>query len=295
MFDELSPGQTAIAVILGILALAGLIGGEAGFAVLMGIIAAVYINRQLEENRRENESMQALDSRRRVRERQHQARRRHYDDYDHEDPFEGAPNQADEYFETPPPRPANVEQVHKHALQAVRRAGLNPDRIQVLPVDLGVLKFQGDENPVIHRSMPVPDDSDYIQPFVQLRVPVSAAGRIKFEVFDDGGQKIFAHEDKYQLERGRNLIIPATRLPIHDEQHMDGRWAVKISADGTLLAEHTFHWTEESSQEVRPAVSDDGEISNEMRAMLADSRLQNLSLDDLLAHQDEDNQQMHSR
>jgi len=294
MFDELSPGQTAIAVILGILAVAGLIGGEVGFAVLMGIIAAVYINRQLEENRRETESTQALNTRRQVRERQNQARRGSSDYYE-ADPFEGAPNQADDYFETPPPRPANVEQVHKHALQAVRRAGLNPDSIQVLPVDLGLLKFQGDDNPVIHRSMPVPADSDYIQPFVQLRVPVSAAGRIKFEVFDDAGQKIFAHEDKYQLERGRNLIIPATRLPIHDEQNMDGRWSVKISADGTLLAEHTFNWTEEASEEIRPPVSDDGEISNEMRAMLADSRLQDLSLDALLAHQDENDQQMQGR
>jgi hypothetical protein len=288
MLEELSPGQIAITAILGVLAVAGLIGGEVGFAVLMGIIAAVYVNRQLEENRREAEAENALRDRRVQREQQ----RRQNDYYAPPDPF--VDDQEDEVFAIDS-RPANAEQVHKHALDAVRRVGLNPDKVQVLPVDLGFLTFRGDANPIIHRTVSLADDSDYIQPFVQLRLPVKAQGRIKFEIFDEHKQKVYAHEEKYQLERGRNLIIPATRLPVHDEQSMDGTWSLRISADGTTLAEHRFDWAETESDEFRRYLSDDGEISNEIRAMVVDTRLQNLSLDDLMAHQEDENQQMQGR
>lgn len=184
-------------------------------------------------------------------------------------------------------RPANVEQVHSHALQAVRRAGLDPDTTQVLVVDIGLLSFRGDADPAIHRTVPVDDDSDYIQPFMQLRVPMSVNGRIKFEIVDNDGATVYIHEDFYQLQRGRNLVIPATRLPLHDERRMDGRWRVQVSADGTRIANYIFDWARTEDSSFRRHLSEDGEISSEMRALLAENRLQRLSLDELLAAQDD--------
>src|SRR5215207_7205316 len=64
-------------------------------------------------------------------------------------------------------RQSGTEKVYAHALKAVERAGLNPDEVRVLPVDVGVMAFKGDSPPVVYRTQPVDDDVDYIQPFVQ--------------------------------------------------------------------------------------------------------------------------------
>lgn len=66
------------------------------------------------------------------------------------------------------PRQMGTEKVYAHALKAVEQAGLNPDTAQVLPVDLGVMVFQGDNDPVVYRSQPIPDDADF-----RLRRPVT--------------------------------------------------------------------------------------------------------------------------
>jgi hypothetical protein len=181
-----------------------------------------------------------------------------------------------------------ADRVHTHALDAVRAAGLSPDTTAVLPVDIGLLSFSGIKDPVIHRTWPVDNDVDYLQPYLQLRVPVAARGRVKFEILDSAGQRIYAHEDVYQLRRGRNLIMPSTRLPVHDEQQAEGRWELRVSADGMTIARHQFEWRAADEPSAPPVTSEDGEISSEMRALLVDSRLQRMSLDDLLAHQEED-------
>lgn len=184
-------------------------------------------------------------------------------------------------------RQSGAETVYAHALRAAERAGMNPDAMQVLPVDIGVMAFRGDQEPSVYRTRSVPDDVDYIQPFVQLRLPTKAVGRIKFQIVDSDGQTIFVHEDHYQLERGRNLISPAARLPIHDAQAMHRDWQLRISADGTLLATHAFGWQESDSARIRRHLTEDGEVSGEMRAMLAENRLGKLSLDELLESQEE--------
>lgn len=199
------------------------------------------------------------------------------------------------YYEDvlPPRQPASSRpsesSVQPHAIQAVRAAGQNPASLPVLPVDVGVLAYRGDDEPVIHRDWAVMDDVDYIQPFVQLRLPQTATGRVRFELIDSEGERQFIHEQDYQLERGRNLVVPAVRLPIHDNYAMDGTWHLRVSADDVLLAVHDFEWEDSSqaSPAVRRHILEDGEISNELRAALAENKLERMSLDDLLAGQDE--------
>lgn len=192
-------------------------------------------------------------------------------------------------------RNASAEPVYKHALEAVARAGLNPDSVQVLPVDVGVMAFKGDQEAVVHRTWPVEDDVDYIQPFVQLRLPTKAIGRVKFEILDSSGETLFIHEDKHQLVRGRNLITPAARLPVHDAQALDGQWQIRVSADGVLIADHRFEWEEAPETAIRRHLGEDGEISSEMRAVLAENRLQTMSLEDLLADQEAEPQRQQQR
>ncbi len=186
---------------------------------------------------------------------------------------------------------AGRDRIYTHALRAVEEAGLDPESVKVLATDIGVMAFKSDDDPMIYRTRPVLDDIDYLQPFVQLRLPQKAVGRIRFEVLDSDGQVIFIHEDRHQLERGRNLITPAARLPVHDAQAMHDDWELRVSADGVLLATHYFEWEESTTKVVRRHLSEDGEISSELRATMAESRLQKLSLDDLLAEQEDEEPQ----
>ena len=194
-----------------------------------------------------------------------------------------------------PPAPQQAEdsddqrrRIYQHALTAVEAAGHDPETVRVLATDIGVMAFKGDQEPVIYRTRDVLDDVDYIQPYVQLRLPTKAVGRIRFEIVDAEGQTLFSREEHHQLERGRNLITPAARIPVHDAQALDGEWELRVSADDMLLAVHHFNWEESASRVVRRHLSEDGEISNELRAAMAENRLQELSLDELLDFPDDE-------
>lgn len=186
------------------------------------------------------------------------------------------------------PAQPRADNVYQHALDSVRRVGLNPNDLHVLPVDIGVMAFSGDNEPVIHRTIPVLDDVDYIQPFVQLRLPTTAVGRIRFELVDGDGEVRFIHENNHNLQRGMNLITPAARLPIHDALALDNDWLLRVFADGVQIAEHRFHWQESTSKVIRRHLKADGELTSEVRAMMAENRLQEMSLDELLEAQQMD-------
>ncbi|MBC7810402.1 MAG: hypothetical protein H7175_04610 [Burkholderiales bacterium] len=188
-----------------------------------------------------------------------------------------------------------TEQVYRHALKAVERAGMDAANIPVLPVDIGVMAFKSDTEPTIYRTRVVPDDIDYLQPFVQLRLPQKATGRVRFEIIDSDGQVMFIHEDFYKFSRGLNLVTPAARLPIHDAHAMSAEWQLRVTADDTLLALHGFNWHETSSRVMRRHMSEDGEVNSEIRAMVAESRLQKMSLDELLGDQEDEAPQQQSR
>lgn len=192
-------------------------------------------------------------------------------------------------------RQPQSEPIYRHALKAVEAAGLNPDKVPVLAVDLGVLAYKGSDSPKVYRTWTVPDDIDYIQPFVQLRLPSKADGLIRFEILDSEGEPLFIREDVHRLERGRNFITPTTRMPVYDQQAMDGDWQLRISADGVLLAVHMFSFGDATSATVRRAIGEDGEISSELRLMMEESKPPKMSLDELLASQEDDDNEKRRR
>jgi hypothetical protein len=207
------------------------------------------------------------------------------------DEYEDTGSEYEEYDiqEERQARQAHTEPVYRHALEAVTRAGLDPDTVQVLAVDVGVIAYK-ETTQTVYRTWAIPDNVDYIQPFVQLRLPSKAQGRIKFEVLDATGAPVFIHEDIHNLERGRNFITPSTRLPIHSEREMDGKWQLRISADGVVVAAHRFEYADASANSVKRHIGEDGEINAELRAVMAESRLPKMSLDDLLSYQEDEQQ-----
>lgn len=208
-----------------------------------------------------------------------------YDDYDEDEVEEE--NWAELNQQT---RQAQNEPVYRHALESVERAGLNPDAVQVLVVDVGMIAYKGGEEKQLYRTWSVPDDVDYVQPFVQLRLPSKAQGSVEFEIVDGAGHTVFKREDTHNLERGRQLIMPKTRLPIHDQREIDGNWQLRVSADGVLLAVHRFEFMESSNSAIRQHIGEDGELNSELRAVMAENRMSKMSLDDLLDYQNEEDE-----
>ncbi len=193
-------------------------------------------------------------------------------------------------------QPASAEQrVYRHALESVTRAGLDPDEVQVLAVDIGLLTTKDGDEPQIYRTWALPDDIDYIQPFVQLRVPMEANGNIRFEIIDAVGDAVYIHEDTFKLTRGRNFLTPNTRMPLHDQMELDGKWGLRIIADGVTIADHRFEYSEAAGNSIRRHIGEDGEINTEMRAVMAENRQPKMSLDDLLAYQGDDGEEERRR
>lgn len=193
----------------------------------------------------------------------------------------------EEVFEEMPAQP-RADQLYAHALEAVRNARLDPADMQVLPIDIGVMAFTGDDKPVIYRTREVLDDVDYLQPFVQLRLPTRAKGQVRFEILDADGQTIFRQQEDHNFERGRNLIMPAARLPMQKATALHGDWRLRVYADGVLIADHPFGWEESTSSVIRRNLTEDGELSGEVREMMAESRQDRMSLDELLSEQETD-------
>jgi len=240
--------------------------------VLMGLGGFYLLARQFEESRN-NRLQERRNDYEYERWRQDQSRSR-YDFEDIHDEVDRKPT-------------TNADRVYSHALEAVQRAGLDAANTPVLPVDIGMFGHKGDDKPKLYRTRAVPMDVDYVQPFVQLRLPKRARGRITFEVIDDRGEMLFKRTEDYEFQRGRNLVVPARRLPVHDALDMDeGAWTLRIRADSVLLAEHRVRWIEPADDFVAEHIQEDGEISNELRAAMAESRLEKMSLDDLLSFQE---------
>lgn len=182
---------------------------------------------------------------------------------------------------------ATREPMYRHALSAVENAGLNPDQVQVLAVDLGVMAYRRGEQPTVYRTWSVPNDADALQPFVSLRVPTKAVGNVKFELVDAYGKSLFIHEQAYNLDKGRNFLSPPARMPVRELAQSEGRWQLKISADDVLLAVHHFEFATATTANIRKNLGEDGEIATDSRLMMDESPMPKMSLDDLLAYQDE--------
>ncbi|MGB7339109.1 MAG: hypothetical protein WBC91_09480 [Phototrophicaceae bacterium] len=254
-----------------LLMLAGVALLEASALVVLILLGLLFMVRQFDNNQLQSDNTESYD-------------------YDYGSDYEYGSDYDSSYQEVAP-RQAQADPVYRHALESVQRAGHDPDAVQVLTVDIGVMAFKDGSEPTVFRTWSLPDDVDYIQPFVQLRLPSKATGQIKFEVLDAVGNVVFVHEDSHNLERGRNFISPAARLPIHDETITKGQWGMRVSADGVLLAEHLFEFSEAANQSIRRHIGEDGEINTELRAVMAESRLPKMSLDELLQFSDDEQQQ----
>ena len=151
---------------------------------------------------------------------------------------------------------------------------------------MGLLVYGGDDDPTIYRETRLPDDSQYLRPFVVLRSPQRAQGKIRFELVDEHGIRRFIDETPWTLQQGETFVYPETWLPLRNLDRVDGTWKVRLYAAGVLLAVHDFAWQDTGGGLFRAYLDGDGEITDDLHQELAQARLSRLSLEDLLDEQD---------
>lgn len=172
---------------------------------------------------------------------------------------------------------------YPHALEAVRRAGLNENAGLSLS-DIGLIVYGAEPKPVVHRESAVPDTADYVQPFAELNAARAAKGRLTFEVVDTAGEIVYRREEEQQLRAGKTAVIPRTRLPIGDHFDLTQGWTLRMYANDVLIAEHPFGWYNpaDRTETLREVMSNDGELTADLSALMDDIQAQPMSLDDLL-------------
>lgn len=176
-------------------------------------------------------------------------------------------------------------QTYRVAERAIRRAGQDPADLTVRPVDVGLLVYQGGE-PTVYREARLPMEAEHVRPFAVLRSPRRARGKVRFELRDAGGTRRFIDETVSELQPGDNFLYPETWLPLRNVDAPGGEWELRVYGAGVLLAAHAFRWQDAGGGAFRAYLTEEGELTEELRQELARARLERLSLDELLEEQD---------
>jgi hypothetical protein len=184
-------------------------------------------------------------------------------------------------------RPARDNRVSQAAQTAMQRAGYQGGDSYVGVTDVGLLAYRGTDEPKLLRYGDVMADTAYLRPFIELWLPYVARGPVRFELTDSQGRLRYADESQYELERGPNTLLPGTWLPLQDKPPGPGDWKLRVMAGSTLLAVHTFGWQAVGGGEIQRYAASDGEISPSLQQALRVHSQQPVSLDDLLAGQEE--------
>lgn len=177
---------------------------------------------------------------------------------------------------------------HPHADEAVRRAGIDPDRAGLTLTDVGLIVYGPEPRPVVHRELAVPDTADYVQPFAELKAVRAARGVLTFELVDPAGEVVYRREEQQQIKAGKTAVIARTRLPMGDHFDFSQGWTLRLYANDVLLAEHPFGWFDPSNrtEALREVMSNDGELTADLSALMEDEGFQPMSLDDLLGEEE---------
>lgn len=189
-------------------------------------------------------------------------------------------------------RRAAQDEAYEHAIRAAQRADFDLMPQGVQPLDIGVLAYrEGEDQPVIIREGQIPDDTVFLQPFMELRVPSDMEGSLNFELLDHSGNLVYKRRVPHDFSRGRNLIVPPTRMRVADDQALMDGWHLRVWSGDVMIADHTLNWTDADTYDRKPVaahIGEDGELSVELRQALDNLTEESVSLDDLLGQQDDD-------
>ncbi len=179
------------------------------------------------------------------------------------------------------------ERSNQAAARAMRRAGYVTDEDYVQVSDVGLLAYRDIDGPRLVRYGDVLTDTEFLRPFVELWLPHKARGSVRLELVDGQGRLRYADQQRYELSRGYNTILPDTWLPLRGKVDRAEDWQLRVLAGDTVLAVHTFGWRRVGGGAIQRYVESDGELSPELQRLLDSKPREAISLSDLLDDQEE--------
>jgi hypothetical protein len=170
---------------------------------------------------------------------------------------------------------------------AMQRAGYEGGSAYVQVADIGLLAYRHSNEPKLVRYGDVLLDTRYLRPYVDLALPYAVNGVVRFELMDDEGRLRYADEARYDLDTGKNTVLPGTWLPLEGKKIRAGRWHLRVLAGGALVAVHDFGWQTVGGGAIQRYSDGDGEIGLELQRALQSRPREAVSLSELLADQEE--------
>ncbi|MBX3063179.1 MAG: hypothetical protein KF726_09405 [Anaerolineae bacterium] len=154
--------------------------------------------------------------------------------------------------------------------------------------DIGILAYDGGKQPRVSRTETIPALATHLRPYIVLDLAIlkGAHGRIQFDLVDATGQIRFTSNDRYKLQPGENFITTSNWQPMGDDEP-GGNWYLRVSVGEQPLAIHDFKITPDSGSQFRTYMRNDGEIDEWLSKAAKLTTTQEISLDDLLADQEE--------
>lgn len=153
--------------------------------------------------------------------------------------------------------------------------------------DVGLLAYRHTKEPKLIRYGDVMTDTRFLRPFAELWLPYKASGQVRFELFDGDGRLRYADEAGYDLDRGKNMLLPGTWLPLEGKVIKPEDWTLRVLAGDTLLGIHQFGWKSVGGGRIQQYVDHDGEINPALQNLLRAKPREAVSLSELLADQEE--------
>ncbi len=174
------------------------------------------------------------------------------------------------------------------ATQAITKAGRRQGNGGIKLLDIGILAYDGGRQPKVNRTETVPAQATHLRPYivVDLAVMKGAHGRVQFELLDEMGEVRFLSNERYRLQPGENFITTSNWQPMGDDE-TGGLWSLRVSVGDQSLALHTFNITPDVGSEFRSYMRNDGEIDEWLSKAAKTSSSEDISMDDLLANQEE--------
>lgn len=179
-----------------------------------------------------------------------------------------------------------AESIRRRVTQAaLGRAAVESNSLPYALTDIGVLVQEGGK-PRLVRNLPIPMDTPYLRPFVEITTHQKMQLPIILQIMDAQRKVIYQDGGIYPVN-GKTVILPPTQLSLRDKDidHRE-RWSVWVLVDEVPFAIHPFVWEADLEEKVilREVVSD-GEITDRLRQIVEEADMSEVSLNDLLADQ----------
>ena len=153
--------------------------------------------------------------------------------------------------------------------------------------DIGLLSYRTPENPIITRTKPVVTDARWLRPFAEIEGNLLRGAHITMRIIDSRGNILF-EDNQSGAFAFRTRFVSENWLPletVHSSRR--GRWSVVVYINAQLIGIHQFEWANIGGDEILDQLHTDGEITPELQDAVKNGKFRRMSLDELLADQED--------